>query len=198
MDDSGPPSPPRCPTPGDQEDYDVRRMHEGDFEKLAVYVVKDVHCERGTAHRADKTLPRSLTLKPSLVLSTPNAKVRKKSIISNLRFPLGTLGHWTNSQIMFCVVLDWRCLEHRCHTKGHQIWPLWRYCDAKLSQRHHVMEILLEGTYTMLIFADIIKLLMLTNQINLNDLPWHFVHINKWWMFFLANLTIFFSSFWWL
>lgn len=85
MDDLNPPSPPRCPTPGDQEDYDVRRMHEGDFEKLAVYVVKDVHCERGTAHRADKTLPRSLTLKPSLVLSTPNAKV----ITFNRLFPLG-------------------------------------------------------------------------------------------------------------
>lgn len=76
MDGSSPSSPPRCPTPGHQEEYDVRLMHEDDFEKLAVYVVKDVNCERGTAYRADKTLPRSLTLKPSLVLSTPNAKVR--------------------------------------------------------------------------------------------------------------------------
>lgn len=76
MDGSSPASPLRCPTPGDQEDYDVRRMHESDFEKLAVYVVKDVHCERGAPNRADKTLPRSLTLKPSLVLSTPNVKVK--------------------------------------------------------------------------------------------------------------------------
>lgn len=68
-------TPPRCPTPGDQEDYDVTRMREDDFERLAVYMVPDVPCERGTAQRADKTLPRSLTLKPSLVLSTPNVKV---------------------------------------------------------------------------------------------------------------------------
>lgn len=68
-------TPPRCPTPGDQEDYDVTRMREDDFERLAVYMVPDVPCERGTIQRADKTLPRSLTLKPSLVLSTPNVKV---------------------------------------------------------------------------------------------------------------------------
>uniref|UniRef100_A0A336MNP0 CSON014678 protein n=1 Tax=Culicoides sonorensis TaxID=179676 RepID=A0A336MNP0_CULSO len=61
----------RSPTPGPQQDYDVTRMREEDFERLAVYIVPDVPCERGTLGRADKTLPRSLTLKPSLVLSTP-------------------------------------------------------------------------------------------------------------------------------
>lgn len=60
--------------PADQG-YDVTRMREDEFERLAVYIVPDVACERGVPHRADQTLPRSLTLKPSLVLSTPNATV---------------------------------------------------------------------------------------------------------------------------
>lgn len=68
-------SPPRGNTPDGQHDYDVTRMREEDFERLAVYIVPDVPCERGTSSRAEKTLPRSLTLKPSLVLSTPNVKV---------------------------------------------------------------------------------------------------------------------------
>lgn len=58
-----------------QQDYDVTRMREEDFERLAVYIVPDVPCERGSSSRAEKTLPRSLTLKPSLVLSTPSAPV---------------------------------------------------------------------------------------------------------------------------
>lgn len=58
-----------------QQDYDVTRMREEDFERLAVYIVPDVPCERGSSSRAEKTLPRSLTLKPSLVLSTPTAPV---------------------------------------------------------------------------------------------------------------------------
>lgn len=65
----------RSPTPGPQQDYDVTRMREEDFERLAVYIVPDVPCERGTMGRAEKTLPRSLTLKPSLVLSTPTTPV---------------------------------------------------------------------------------------------------------------------------
>lgn len=65
----------RSPTPGPQQDYDVTRMREEDFERLAVYIVPDVPCERGTLGRAEKTLPRSLTLKPSLVLSTPTTPV---------------------------------------------------------------------------------------------------------------------------
>lgn len=73
MEDS---SPPRRDTPDGHQDYDVTRMREEDFERLAVYIVPDVPCERGAPSRADKTLPRSLTLKPSLVLSTPNVKVR--------------------------------------------------------------------------------------------------------------------------
>lgn len=63
-------------------------MREKDFERLAVYIVPDVQCERGISNRAEKTLPRSLTLKPSLVLSTPNVKVilfyLSVSVISNL------------------------------------------------------------------------------------------------------------------
>lgn len=65
----------RSPTPGPLQDYDVTRMREEDFERLAVYIVPDVPCERGTVGRAEKTLPRSLTLKPSLVLSTPTTPV---------------------------------------------------------------------------------------------------------------------------
>jgi len=55
----------------------VTRMREEDFERLAVYLVPDVQAERGLPNRADKTLPRSLTLKSSMVYSTPNVKVRK-------------------------------------------------------------------------------------------------------------------------
>ncbi|XP_055631459.1 PR domain zinc finger protein 1 isoform X2 [Toxorhynchites rutilus septentrionalis] len=65
--------PPRSVTPNVQQDYDVTRMREEDFERLAVYIVPDVPCEKGVPNRAEKTLPRSLTLKPSLVLSTPTA-----------------------------------------------------------------------------------------------------------------------------
>lgn len=57
------------------QDYDITRMREDDFERLAVYIVPDVPCERGIQGRAEKTLPRSLTLKPSLVLSTPTQPV---------------------------------------------------------------------------------------------------------------------------
>lgn len=57
------------------QDYDITRMREEDFERLAVYIVPDVPCERGFQGRAEKTLPRSLTLKPSLALSTPTLQV---------------------------------------------------------------------------------------------------------------------------
>lgn len=79
-------SPPRSPTPDAQQDYDVTRMHEEDFEKLSVYIVMDVPCERGNSNRAEKTLPRSLTLKPSLILSTPNVPVSILSHHSNVNF----------------------------------------------------------------------------------------------------------------
>ncbi|CAH2075298.1 unnamed protein product, partial [Iphiclides podalirius] len=52
--------------------YDVTRMREDEFERLTVYIVPDVPCERGTPNRAERTLPRSLALRPSVVLSTPN------------------------------------------------------------------------------------------------------------------------------
>jgi len=58
-----------------QQDYDITRMREEDFERLAVYIVPDVPCERSVNGRAEKTLPRSLTLKPSLVLANPNQPV---------------------------------------------------------------------------------------------------------------------------
>lgn len=57
------------------QDYDITRMREDDFERLAVYIVPDVPCERGIQGRAEKTLPRSLALKASLVLSTPTQPV---------------------------------------------------------------------------------------------------------------------------
>lgn len=68
-------SQPRSISPEVQHDYDVTRMCEEDFERLAVYIVPDVACERGVIGRAEKTLPRSLVLKPSAVLSTPSIKV---------------------------------------------------------------------------------------------------------------------------
>lgn len=68
--------PPSARDPPADQGYDVTRMREDEFERLAVYIVPDVACERGVPNRADQTLPRSLTLKPSLVLSTPNATVR--------------------------------------------------------------------------------------------------------------------------
>lgn len=68
-------SQPRSISPEAQHDYDVTRMCEDDFERLAVYIVPDVACERGISGRAEKTLPRSLVLKPSAVLSTPIIKV---------------------------------------------------------------------------------------------------------------------------
>lgn len=55
--------------------YDVTHMREEEFERLTVYIVPDVPCERGIHSRAEKTLPRSLTLRPSAVLSTPNTPV---------------------------------------------------------------------------------------------------------------------------
>lgn len=71
---------PRCATPPNpQEDYDITRMREEDFERLAVYIVPDVQCERGVPGRAEKTLPRSLTLKPSVVLSTPTSPVSQEN-----------------------------------------------------------------------------------------------------------------------
>ncbi|GAB0099702.1 Blimp-1 [Sergentomyia squamirostris] len=78
----------QLPTPAQQQEYDVTRMREDDFERLAVYIVPDVPCERGAPNRAEKTLPRSLTLKPSLVLSTPN--VPTEGVWSTGVIPRGT------------------------------------------------------------------------------------------------------------
>lgn len=60
---------------GGSESYDVTRMREEEFERLTVYIVPDVPCERGVPNRAERTLPRSLALRPSAVLSTPNTPV---------------------------------------------------------------------------------------------------------------------------
>ena len=62
---------------GATESYDVTRMREEEFERLTVYIVPDVPCERGATNRAERTLPRSLALRPSAVLSTPNTPVKK-------------------------------------------------------------------------------------------------------------------------
>ncbi|XP_020713853.1 zinc finger protein rotund isoform X2 [Ceratitis capitata] len=78
----------RSPSPDGTQDYDVTRMREEDFERLAVYIVPDVQCERGIANRADRTLPRSLTLKPSMVFSTPNVKT--EGVWSTGVIPRGT------------------------------------------------------------------------------------------------------------
>eukprot|EP00099_Drosophila_melanogaster_P008725 NP_001261444.1 Blimp-1, isoform D [Drosophila melanogaster] len=78
----------RSPTPDGNQDYDVTRMREEDFERLAVYLVPDVQAERGLPNRADKTLPRSLTLKSSMVYSTPNVKT--EGVWSSGVIPRGT------------------------------------------------------------------------------------------------------------
>ncbi|XP_061395334.1 uncharacterized protein LOC133330952 [Musca vetustissima] len=78
----------RSPSPDGTQDYDVTRMREEDFERLAVYIVPDVQCERGLPNRADKTLPRSLTLKPSLVFSSANVKT--EGVWSTGVIPRGT------------------------------------------------------------------------------------------------------------
>ncbi|XP_055841808.1 uncharacterized protein LOC129908973 isoform X2 [Episyrphus balteatus] len=83
-----PPSNSRSPSPDGSQDYDVTRMKEEDFERLAVYIVPDGQCERGVPNRADKTLPRSLTLRPSMVLSTPNVKT--EGVWSTGVIPRGT------------------------------------------------------------------------------------------------------------
>ncbi|XP_055909596.1 uncharacterized protein LOC129944282 isoform X2 [Eupeodes corollae] len=83
-----PPSSSRSPSPDGSQDYDVTRMKEEDFERLAVYIVPDGQCERGVPNRADKTLPRSLTLRPSMVLSTPNVKT--EGVWSTGVIPRGT------------------------------------------------------------------------------------------------------------
>lgn len=87
------------------QDYDITRMREDDFERLAVYIVPDVPCERGTPARAEKTLPRSLTLKASLVLSVPNQPVsenavgRKPSEIKTLPLASQVEGVWSTGVI---------------------------------------------------------------------------------------------------
>lgn len=84
----------RSPTPNAQQEYDVTRMREEDFERLAVYIVPDVACERGTLGRAEKTLPRSLTLKPSLVLSTPTTPVSSPIFVRPLTSRTQTESPW--------------------------------------------------------------------------------------------------------
>ncbi|XP_046808143.1 zinc finger protein rotund isoform X1 [Lucilia cuprina] len=86
--DMNPPTSARSPSPDGSRDYDVTRMREEDFERLAVYIVPDVQCERGVSNRADKTLPRSLTLKPSMVFSSPNVKT--EGVWSTGVIPRGT------------------------------------------------------------------------------------------------------------
>lgn len=54
---------------------EICNLREADYERLTVYIVPDVPCPQGTPDRAEKTLPRSLALKPSVVLSTPNTPV---------------------------------------------------------------------------------------------------------------------------
>lgn len=81
----GSPSPTSHSNSSLQQDYDITRMREDDFERLAVYIVPDVPCERGASNRAEKTLPRSLTLKASLALSTPTQPVRKKNFAESFR-----------------------------------------------------------------------------------------------------------------
>ncbi|XP_070070761.1 PR domain zinc finger protein 1 isoform X2 [Drosophila takahashii] len=78
----------RSPSPDGNQDYDVTRMREEDFQRLAVYLVPDVQAERGLPNRADKTLPRSLTLKSSMVYSTPNVKT--EGVWSSGVIPRGT------------------------------------------------------------------------------------------------------------
>ncbi|CAH1716110.1 unnamed protein product [Chironomus riparius] len=84
----GAPSPSSHSNSSLQQDYDITRMREDDFERLAVYIVPDVPCERGLSNRAEKTLPRSLTLKASLALSTPTQPI--EGVWSTGVIPKGT------------------------------------------------------------------------------------------------------------
>lgn len=70
-------SPYRCPTPGPDASYDVINMCEEEYERKSIYIVPDLPCPRGTTNRAEKTLPRSLTLKTTVVRANTNIKVRR-------------------------------------------------------------------------------------------------------------------------
>lgn len=124
--------------PADQS-YDVTRMREDEFERLAVYIVPDVACERGVPNRADQTLPRSLTLKPSLVLSTPSATVSQSQL-------MGLYGY---HNFKFFAFTDGRRLEYWRYPQRHPFWTIRRSSDSQFPLRQEVLEIFLEGKQTL-------------------------------------------------
>lgn len=120
--------PPRSVTPTVQQDYDVTRMREEDFERLAVYIVPDVPCDKGVPSRADKTLPRSLTLKPSLVLSTPTATVGVAELVRYSTVRLIRLFQ------LLLYFTDGRSMEYRSDTTWHPVRALRGRTDTQPSQ----------------------------------------------------------------
>ena len=50
---------------GMEDEWDVQKFKEADFDKRAVYFVPDRPCPENTRNRAEASLPRNLTLKPS-------------------------------------------------------------------------------------------------------------------------------------
>lgn len=47
------------------DNWDISSLKEDDFEEFCVYIVHDRACERVCPNRAQASLPRNLTLKPS-------------------------------------------------------------------------------------------------------------------------------------
>ena len=52
-----------------EEDWDLSNLKEDEFEDFCVYIVHDRPCDRVCPNRAQASLPRNLTLKPSQVHS---------------------------------------------------------------------------------------------------------------------------------
>lgn len=48
--------------------WDVSKLREEDFDKLATYFVPDRPCSENTNNRAEASLPRNLQLRPSQTL----------------------------------------------------------------------------------------------------------------------------------
>ena len=55
-----------CFTDSLDNGWDMTQLKEEEFEEFCVYIVHDLACEKVCPNRAQATMPRNLTLKPSL------------------------------------------------------------------------------------------------------------------------------------
>ena len=55
-----------CFTDSLEDGWDMTSLKEEEFEEFCVYIVHDRVCEKVCKNRAQASLPRNLTLKPSL------------------------------------------------------------------------------------------------------------------------------------